>query len=146
MKRSALVGAAALALVASTPFVLTVTTPARAQERSEQGRDREWRDRDRDRGWRDGEMHRGDDERNENDRERAAVRDARLTLEDAIGVARREIPGGRVVDADVDDENGRVSYAIDIEDRNDIMTVLVDPRTGDVIRVFSEREDDDEDD
>jgi uncharacterized membrane protein YkoI len=144
MKRSALVGAAALALVASTPFVLTVTTPAMAQERSEQGRDREWRDRDR--GWRDGEARRGNDERNENDRERAAVRDARLTLEDAIGVARREIPGGRVVDADVDDENGRVSYAIDIEDRNDIMTVLVDPRTGDVIRVFSEREDDDEDD
>jgi len=144
MKRSALVGAAALALVASTPFVLTVTTPAMAQERSEQGRDREWRDRDR--GWRDGEARRRNDERNENDRERAAVRDARLTLEDAIGVARREIPGGRVVDADVDDENGRVSYAIDIEDRNDIMTVLVDPRTGDVIRIFSEREDDDEDD
>jgi hypothetical protein len=60
-------------------------------------------------------------------------------------IAEKEIPGGKVVDADVDTKNGAVSYAIDI-DRDDVQTVLVDLQTGSVVKPAAASQDDDDDD
>jgi uncharacterized membrane protein YkoI len=80
------------------------------------------------------------EDRDEHARERSALRNARLTLEDAIEVARRKLPGGRVIDADVETRNGVVSYAIDI-DRDGVRRVLVDPSDGKVVNVAAKRDD-----
>ena len=78
-------------------------------------------------------------------RQREAVRRAKVTLSDAVSIAQRALPGGRVVDTDVETIGGRVTYAIEIQ-RDGLKTVLVDLESGRVLSVVAKRELRDRDD
>jgi hypothetical protein len=88
----------------------------------------------------------------EDSQERAALRSAKLTLAEAIVAAEKEVPGGKVVDAEVDFENGVASYFIEI-DKDGVQAVRVDMETGKALKVATDssaesahHDDDDEDD
>ncbi len=58
------------------------------------------------------------------EREMLALLGAKLTLVEAIAIAVNEIPGGRVIDADVASVGGRMSYAVEIlADRLNVIRV-----------------------
>jgi uncharacterized membrane protein YkoI len=66
------------------------------------------------------------------EREMLALLGAKVTLVEAIAIAEKDIPGGRVIDADVASAGGRMSYAIEIlTDR--LQVVRVDLHHGAVL-------------
>jgi uncharacterized membrane protein YkoI len=67
-------------------------------------------------------------------REMAAQHQARITLTDAISIAQKEIPGGKVFDAELSMLHGNVSYAVEIV-KDGVHAVRVDIRDGSVIEV-----------
>jgi uncharacterized membrane protein YkoI len=77
----------------------------------------------------------------EDAREAAMQAEGKLSLEEAVGLAEKQIPGGKVVEAGVDTENGIVSYVVDIE-KDGLQTVMIDVRTGEVLSVGTAEEDD----
>jgi uncharacterized membrane protein YkoI len=77
--------------------------------------------------------------------QREAVRQAKVSLSDAIAIAQRQIPGGQVVETDVETVKGVVQYAIKI-DKDGLQTVFVDLQTGNVIGTVSKKDDDGDDD
>jgi uncharacterized membrane protein YkoI len=81
----------------------------------------------------------------EHARERAALKQARITMSDAIARAKRKVPGGKVVDSDLQTVGGAVRYAIDIR-RNGVHRVLIHMQSGNVVSVYRKRDDDDRDD
>ena len=82
-----------------------------------------------------------EDDAQEDAREAAAQSTAKLGLGEAITLAEKEIPGGRVVGSEIDTENGIVSYVIDIE-KDGMQTVMIDVRTGEVVSVAAMEADD----
>jgi len=64
--------------------------------------------------------------------EAAAQAEAKLTLEEAVALAEKQIPGGKVIESEVDTENGVASYVIDIE-KDGLQTVMIAVRTGEVL-------------
>ena len=88
----------------------------------------------------------------EDAREAAAQSAATTRIGDAIALAEKEIPGGRVIGSEIDTENGIVSYVIDVE-KDGMQSVVIDVATGEVISVaaaeaddFEASNDDDDDD
>src|ERR687893_754259 len=77
----------------------------------------------------------------EDAQEAAAQGAAKLSMGEAVVLAEREVPGGRVIDAEVDTENGIVSYVIDIE-KDGVQTVMIDVATGEVLSVAAVEADD----
>ena len=77
----------------------------------------------------------------EDAREAAAQSAASLSIGEAIALAEREVPGGRVIGSEVDTENGVVSYVIDVE-KDGMQTVMIDVATGEVISVGATEADD----
>ena len=61
----------------------------------------------------------------------AALANAKVTLVQAIATAELQA-GGRAVGAGVDNENGRVTIAVEIAAKDGVRTVLIDPATGQV--------------
>ena len=82
-----------------------------------------------------------EDDAREDAREAAAQGAAKLGLGEAITLAEKEIPGGRVVGSEIDTENGIVSYVIDIE-KDGMQTVMIDVQTGEVLSVAAMEADD----
>ena len=82
-----------------------------------------------------------EDDAQEDAREVAAQSAAKLGLGEAITLAEKEIPGGRVVGSEIDTENGIVSYVIDIE-KDGMQTVMIDVQTGEVLSVAAMEADD----
>ncbi len=82
-----------------------------------------------------------EDDAQEDAREAAAQDAAKLGLGEAITLAEKEVPGGRVVGSEIDTENGIVSYVIDIE-KDGMQTVMIDVRTGEVLSVAAIEADD----
>jgi uncharacterized protein DUF2188/peptidase YpeB-like protein len=87
----------------------------------------------------------------EDAQEKAALANAKLTLAEAIAASTNMFPGGTVLGAAVDTENGVPSYVIDVE-KDGMHRVLVDIRSGTVQAAGSEAdnadsgdEDEDED-
>jgi hypothetical protein len=76
----------------------------------------------------------------EDAQERTALQSAKVTLNDAIAAAEKEVPSGKVVDAEVDFENGVTSYFIEI-DKDGVQTVRVDMETGQALKVATEADD-----
>jgi uncharacterized membrane protein YkoI len=69
------------------------------------------------------------------DREqRDAVKRAKVSLTDAIAIAQKLIPDGKVVDTDIETIKGVVQYAIEI-DKDGVKTVFVDLQTGNVLHM-----------
>ena len=61
---------------------------------------------------------------------------------EAIATAEKEVGGGKVVDAEVEIENGTPRYAIEI-DKDGVQTVHVDLESGQVLKVAAGEQDDD---
>jgi uncharacterized membrane protein YkoI len=78
--------------------------------------------------------------------EREALRQAKFSLNEAIAIAQRAVPGGTVIDTDLETTRGVVQYAIEIDHTDGVKKVFVDLQTGDVIRTVSKKQEDDEDD
>ena len=81
------------------------------------------------------------DDAAEDAREAAAQSAASLSIGEAILLAEKEIPGGRVIGSEIDTENGVVSYVIDVE-KDGMQTVMIDVATGEVISVGAPEADD----
>jgi uncharacterized membrane protein YkoI len=69
--------------------------------------------------------------------ERAALQNAKITLSEAIAAAEKEVPGGKVIDAEVDIVNGAATYVVEI-DKDGLQTVRVDLETGKALKVAAE--------
>jgi uncharacterized membrane protein YkoI len=74
-----------------------------------------------------------------------AVKRAKVSLNDAVAIAQKQVPDGRVLDTDVETVKGVVQYAIEIE-KDGIKVVFVDLQSGNVIRMVPKRETEDDDD
>jgi uncharacterized membrane protein YkoI len=73
--------------------------------------------------------------------EAAAQAEAKLSLEEAVVLAKKQIPGGKVIEAEIDIEHGAAYYLISI--KNDgLQTVTIAVRTGEVLRVTAGEGDD----
>lgn len=81
----------------------------------------------------------------EDAQERAALQAAKITLSEAIAAAEKEVPGGKVIEAEVDVENGVAGYFIEIE-KDGVQTVLVDMQTGQASKIAEADDDDDDED
>ena len=75
--------------------------------------------------------------------ERAALQNAKITLSEAIAAAEKEVPGGKVIDAEVDIVNGAASYVVEI-DKDGLQTVRVDLETGKALKVVAEADEADD--
>jgi uncharacterized membrane protein YkoI len=76
--------------------------------------------------------------------ERAAAQNAKIiTLSLAIAAAEKEVPGGKLLDAEVDIVNGAASYVVEI-DKDGVQTVRVDLETGKALKVVAEADDADD--
>jgi uncharacterized membrane protein YkoI len=75
--------------------------------------------------------------------ERAALQNAKITLSEAIAAAEKEVPGGKVMDAEVDIVHGAASYVVEI-DKDGLQTVRVDLETGKALKVVAEADDADD--
>jgi uncharacterized membrane protein YkoI len=82
-------------------------------------------------------------EDSEEAQERAALQNAKITLSEAIAAAEKEVPGGKVTDAEVDIVNGAASYVVEI-DKDGLQTVRVDLETGKALKVAAEADDADD--
>ena len=73
--------------------------------------------------------------------EAAAQAEAKLTLEEAVALAEKQIPGSKVVEAEVDAEHGVAYYVIGVK-KDGLRTVTIAARTGKVLGVAAGEEDD----
>jgi hypothetical protein len=73
---------------------------------------------------------------------------ARVTEAEARALALARVPAGRVVDAELEEEDGRLVYSYDLEldGQPGIMDVEIDAMTGEVLSVEHEDEEDSDDD
>lgn len=69
--------------------------------------------------------------RNDEGNDAAALANAKVSLVQAIATAEQQV-GGRAVGAGVDNENGRVTIAVEVAAKDGVRTVLIDPATGKV--------------
>jgi uncharacterized membrane protein YkoI len=74
----------------------------------------------------------GDFAQAKSEKELLAIKQARVRLPEAIAVAQREVPGGRVIDADIVRIRGAMSYAIEIL-KDGIHIVRIDLQNGGVL-------------
>jgi hypothetical protein len=67
---------------------------------------------------------------------------------DARGIALERVPGGRIVEAELEEERGRLVYSYDIklDGAQGIVDVEIDATTGAVLHVAREDDDDKDDD
>jgi uncharacterized membrane protein YkoI len=71
-------------------------------------------------------------------KEKAAVKQAKVTLQQAIAAAQREVPGSLVVDADAVTFGDKVSYAIEVL-KDSLYEVRIDLDDGSVLAVVQRR-------
>jgi uncharacterized membrane protein YkoI len=64
-----------------------------------------------------------------------ALRIAKISLTQAITAAEQKA-GGKAVNADVDNENGVMSYSVDVLKGNAVQKVLVDVNTGEITKMM----------
>ena len=70
-----------------------------------------------------------------NAQEMAALRNAKISLAQAITGAEQK-SGGKAINAGLNNENGAMTYGIEVIKDNSIETVLVDLNTGEVVKVL----------
>ena len=71
---------------------------------------------------------------------------ARVPAEDARATALAAVPGGRIVESELEEEDGRLIYSFDIEAADGTHDVEIDALTGEVLQSALENENDDHDD
>lgn len=67
---------------------------------------------------------------------------ATLPADSAVKIALARVPGGKVIDAELEEEDGRLiySFVVKIEGKEGAEEVHVDARTGEVVKVEHEKE------
>jgi uncharacterized membrane protein YkoI len=71
-------------------------------------------------------------------REMAALGEAKITLQEAIRIAQREVPGGWVVDADIAVVRGQGTYTIEVV-KDGLSAVRVDLQSGRILESLARR-------
>ena len=69
--------------------------------------------------------------------EAVAQAKAEVSLGEAVAIAAKAVPGGRLIESEADVEDGALSYLIEIE-KDGVRTVVVDARTGRVKAIEKE--------
>jgi len=72
------------------------------------------------------------------------LKEARLTPDSALTIARTRVPGGTARQAELEQENGRLVYSFDltVAGKDGIDEVVVDAKTGEVVEVSHESPED----
>ena len=65
----------------------------------------------------------------------AAVEEAAVSLQDAIGLAEENLPGGNLISADVANRRDKPTWDINLEKDGNLHTMRIDAASGDVIRL-----------
>ena len=79
--------------------------------------------------------------------DRSALQErARVSADDARATALAAVHGGKIVESELEDEDGRLIYSFDIEAADGTHEVEIDAITGQVLQSGVENEDDDHDD
>jgi uncharacterized membrane protein YkoI len=70
----------------------------------------------------------------------AYLKEATLSSDSALALARTRVPGGQVREAELEREQGRLVYSFDlaVSGKTGIEEVLVDARTGEIVEVSHE--------
>ncbi len=70
--------------------------------------------------------------------------EAKVTKKEAKAIALAKVPGGKVKEAELEEEKGKLIWSFDIttEGSKDIMEVAVDAKTGEVVSVEKETPED----
>ena len=71
----------------------------------------------------------------------ALLADAKLSLQEAINKAVAEVPGGVVVKAELEKEDGRVVFSMDVAKGAAIVELHIDPATGAIVAREDEKGD-----
>ena len=71
---------------------------------------------------------------------------ARISADDARATALAAVPGGKIVESELEEEDGRLIYSFDIEAADGTHDVEIDALTGQVLQSALENDDDDHDD
>ena len=66
------------------------------------------------------------------------AKEAKITMKAARATALKEVPGGKIKEAELERENGQLVYSFDIGTKEGIKEVQVDALTGKVVKVESE--------
>ena len=66
------------------------------------------------------------------------AKEAKITMKAARATALKEVPGGKIKEAELERENGQLVYSFDISTKEGIKEVQVDALTGKVVKVESE--------
>ena len=66
------------------------------------------------------------------------AKEARITMKEARATALKEVPGGKIKEAELERENRQLIYSFDISTKAGIKEVQVDARTGKVVKVETE--------
>ncbi len=78
----------------------------------------------------------------------AEMAKANITIEQAIAAAQQQV-GGKASKAELEDENGKLAYSVEVVSGDKVMDVKVDPSTGKVLSAQvdkADREENHEDD
>ena len=66
------------------------------------------------------------------------AKEARVSMKEARATALKEVPGGKVKEAELEREKGQLIYSFDIGTKDGIKEVQVDALTGKVVKVETE--------
>ena len=72
---------------------------------------------------------------NDNAQERAALSTAKISLGQAVAAAEQKV-GGKAIDAGLNNENGAMTYGVEVIKGNTVQTVLIDMNTGQVVKIL----------
>ncbi|MGG3452246.1 PepSY domain-containing protein [Domibacillus aminovorans] len=94
----------------------------------------------------DEESEKEDGEENDKEEQKQLEKEATVTKEESIAIALKEVPG-KVKDAELEDEDGVVVYTVDvIDDKGEEKEIVVDAKSGKVLKVEVEEDDAETDD
>jgi uncharacterized membrane protein YkoI len=78
----------------------------------------------------------GSNDNSQDSQEMAALRNAKISLAQAITGAEQQ-SGGKAINAGLNNENGAMTYGVEVIKGNTVQTVLIDINTGQVVKVLS---------
>ena len=78
----------------------------------------------------------GSNDNSQDSQEMTVLRNAKISLAQAITGAEQQ-SGGKAINAGLNNENGAMTYGVEVIKGNTIQTVLIDINTGQVVKVLS---------
>lgn len=88
-----------------------------------------------------------DDDKNHQANIKKYAKQAKITMAQAKEIALKRIPGGTILEEDLEMENGRLQYAFDVKDTSGkVFDVEIDAKTGEVLKAVEDSETEDDND